>query len=893
MSSPVIRIGTEVDLLGAQQIEQIAEVVVAAMEKMGVSFKDAEAKGEESALGIKEAFQTMAEGVETSMEGLNTAIASTGGAISALGAILGVAMVGEFINGVKESLLQVDHLSEATGMSVESLTEWKDVMEASGASTERLPQQLTKLSQAMEAAAQGSQKQVDMFHAMGIETAGWAEKMPDANSVLLQMADHLHSSTNATEDLSNASRILGRGSVELIATLKEGSAAIEQQKQAHAAHAQAVAESVGAAKALQAQEEELKSQLETALMPAFQALVTLVELVYAGFIKLVAGLENVGRMAMGAGQALWDGFGDKLSAINEALHGNFRKAEEISKGAMQHMKDDWSLTMSDVGQTWDAANKKADDFLTHMEEVKGKTAEGPEGGGGPVTRKRDTGVEQQILENRRKVAEESIKLSEDQARAEADAHARAQQIALTQSALAQSKNLDDRKHYDEQVADAARTAAQADMDISTNAANAKYEADKAFLEKSIAIHSSGSAQDLKERAKLHGDLQVLELQHSDVILKIKAEHEKKVQDIDKRLADEELKIRQQATKDAINVEEESLKAQEEALSGEEKASQASYTRKEKLIQDAANLHRISNQQELNSELALYAQEEQAAVQLLEKKKALFIQEAILNAQKNGQIMTEEQASRLAGAIKIDNEILSAHEQYLNKVQAAEEAAEKKREATWQKGFSTINSGFNQAISSTLQGTETASQAFTKMFNSMTIQLFQFVAQWILKKTEMWAMDAILGKAAASTQLISEGTSAAALGAAHAAASTAAIPITGPALAPAAGAAMFSEIMGLIGLGMFEEGGIVPMTGIAMLHQGEGVLTEPLMREVRSYNRGETQSSGNTIHLTYAPQVSAIDGASVQRVLNDHLTVLSDAMKKAGKSGNVKASDFLR
>jgi hypothetical protein len=142
-------------------------------------------------------------------------------------------------------------LAEASGLSVVQLVELKDSLESLGVSTERLPQQVTKLSQNIAAAGGGSKEASHLFHQLGIETEGWAGKLPSSIDVLLQMSHHLKESSLSTNDLAAASKLLGRNSFETVAFLKQGDDAIKQQMKSHEAHARAVNESVQAARQLQ------------------------------------------------------------------------------------------------------------------------------------------------------------------------------------------------------------------------------------------------------------------------------------------------------------------------------------------------------------------------------------------------------------------------------------------------------------------------------------------------------------------------------------------------------------------------------------------------------------------------------------------------------------------
>ena len=91
------------------------------------------------------------------------------------------------------------------------------------------------------------------------------------------------------------------------------------------------------------------------------------------------------------------------------------------------------------------------------------------------------------------------------------------------------------------------------------------------------------------------------------------------------------------------------------------------------------------------------------------------------------------------------------------------------------------------------------------------------------------------------------------------------------LAPALAAGAFASVMA------FEAGGIVP--GVengdvvpARLTPGEAVipkeLTEQLTHAAR-FGDNSKQSGGTQVHVHYAPQIHAIDGPSVRRMLDDH------------------------
>jgi hypothetical protein len=92
-----------------------------------------------------------------------------------------------------------------------------------------------------------------------------------------------------------------------------------------------------------------------------------------------------------------------------------------------------------------------------------------------------------------------------------------------------------------------------------------------------------------------------------------------------------------------------------------------------------------------------------------------------------------------------------------------------------------------------------------------------------------------------------------------------IPIVGPVLGAAAAATTFAGIMALAS---FEQGGIVPKTGVALVHQSEGVLTAPTTRMLQTVNNAVNNGGlrKNSLQFTHAPVIKALDARDMGRVL---------------------------
>jgi hypothetical protein len=206
---------------------------------------------------------------------------------------------------------------------------------------------------------------------------------------------------------------------------------------------------------------------------------------------------------------------------------------------------------------------------------------------------------------------------------------------------------------------------------------------------------------------------------------------------------------------------------------------------------------------------------------------------------------------------------------------------------YKKVYDAITQDFNSAISKMITTTEGPAKAFAQMLNQMLGQLATFVLQYLEKKAEMWLMDEIFGKTAASTSAITQITSDAAVAGAGAYAATAAIPFVGPALAPAAAATAYAGAISFLGLAAFEAGGVVngahgmPVPIVA--HAGERVLstaqTQTFERMVNSPSGG-----GSNIHLNYSPNVNAFDRHGFRSTLQAHKDDIVSIVRQAVNTG---------
>lgn len=178
---------------------------------------------------------------------------------------------------------------------------------------------------------------------------------------------------------------------------------------------------------------------------------------------------------------------------------------------------------------------------------------------------------------------------------------------------------------------------------------------------------------------------------------------------------------------------------------------------------------------------------------------------------------------------------------------------------YQKLANEFNQGFTRALNSWATQSETASKAFAKMFGEIELQLIDFVAQWLLKKAEMWARGHVLqitGVAAQKTTQTAANVGIVTADAGVAFAGTMAYyaavnPVAAPALAAAAAA---TTLAGGLSAQAFEHGGVVagsagsPVPIIA--HAGERVLSASQTSNFHSLvnSQSSTRSSSRVVNV---------------------------------------------
>jgi hypothetical protein len=803
-----------------------AALAALALAKLKAAQATAELAAAEAALKTKTDAESFSLGELTARltevaEGADIASLSTASAFGALGAVLGgaafVALAGAALNKFKETEIELAHMSEATGISVSKLVQLQSAMTESGAPTDRLGITLQRLSKAIVQAADGSPQASEAFKQLGVDTSQWAGQLPSADAILLQLADHFHSSSDATRDLGDSTLVLGRNTIGLVGFLKQGSAAIEEQMAKYKGLGDAKEADIAPAQALLRLETEVSAQFSTMIASIFPELVAGIRYTAVGFESLVVGVKTTVDVLVGLGLAM-DGAADAMEGVLALSIGDTRGGMELLSQATVKVGAAFGFASEQISKDFEDGLKRANQILSETRDNAGKGIKAPEEGG---TDNKLAEAQISALENHQK-GMLAIQKSFVEAQAQLGAISAAAKLEQLQKLSADEIQV-------ERDAIAARTAiAQQDPNHPEKVA--------ALNGQLLALEDRATAEQIKSS----GEIVAAKQKDADKQLELAQKlQEAEAKTYEKQVI-EQLKPIVQHAADVI-------KAQGEELSGEE-AHVKKLAEIQRLRVDAElTIGQITRSQHTAMLLAIEQDELASELRILQQRLAL-----------EGDGGQQE----LALQQKIQNQIQAIKDAAAVKSEQILDSGLKKEESLYARSLNVINRDFEHAFSEWIDGTKRFSAAFEQMglhmVDQMVTKLIMLAIKWAeheLLKTALTtsgnqARVISNSAAAAQTSAIDATTSLKSLSSSAASAAGKAydavvgIPIIGPVLAPAAAAAAFAAVLGFGALVSAERGAVLGSDSMAMLHANEMVLPAPISKGMQDMISNSAANGGS-------------------------------------------------
>jgi len=320
----------------------------------------AEAKAQHAALKNELLEESMAAKLGA---GINEEL--TGAVTGMLAAFATVEAVKGFIEHVQKSVLELELLSEKTGIGIDKLAGLQHVAEANGVSFDAVGNGLVRLERAQTIAIEKAGQQRDAFARVGISLEEIKKSSP--LELLYRLADAMENGKTHGEAITSAITLFGKGGAALIPILQMGGEELRKMTDEAARNSGVTQEAGEAAKKWEAETANLSTAFRGALIPVMQALVQLLPYVITGFDVLWLALKEIGVGIGGLFMAIYDGFGGVTKIIEDLVLGNFQKAVSDAQVMGSEFAKNWQTTMG----LWKGEYQSSAEFL---KEVWAKTA---------------------------------------------------------------------------------------------------------------------------------------------------------------------------------------------------------------------------------------------------------------------------------------------------------------------------------------------------------------------------------------------------------------------------------------------------------------------------------------------------------------------------------------
>ena len=278
------------------------------------------------------------------------------------------------------------------------------------------------------------------------------------------------------------------------------------------------------------------------------------------------------------------------------------------------------------------------------------------------------------------------------------------------------------------------------------------------------------------------------------------------------------------------------------------------------------------------QMGLVSEQEKYAMQLEFENRSYQIDLRALRRQLQLDGLDLAQKRKLYNQIEV---LKARHEQQMQRINLQSANAQAQ---VYRRIFQSINTAFRGSLQGVLQGTQTVGQAMRSLATNVLASFAEMLAEQAL----LWLENKILGIATATATGLGNIQSSAASGAAAAYASTAAIPVVGPALAPAAAMKAFADISAFTALlPSFDVGAYnLPSDTIARVHKGETILPARAAESFRSAIEGRSSMGGSGGgNQPIQINIHAVDSQSVARLFKNNSSALAAALKQAQRSNN--------
>lgn len=788
-------------------------------------------------------------------------------------AAFAIERLSEWVDSMAELGEKTLAAAASVGMATEQFSQLAGIMNVFGVDTDMAGHTMERLERSMEMAQTGTGRQALAFEALGISQKQIQQGMQDMPGFLDLLRQRWQAYADDASKSANFFDIMGRSFDRLVPYLRQTDDEVARTKQDVADTGSVLDSTMAEAMEHTSQKVHLFGEaMKGVSITMFGAFHDAIDTVLDDLTKLVEGFNNAARGSGTTNQSLAvvvdlvDDFIAAIETITKALEQLWQVVSvtvdhivNFASVTGQMMKDLASGSFEKMGEdaaTWYEKSKARqeayvkdseaiwDGFAEHLAHLHDNIKYDPQ-----------TGLPMGV-DTSGKLPEITVTGDrEDQNKPHATSGQELQERLKEAAAEAQAELAIAKARYAEEEEAAKEAYTNGTMSVEQYAQAQRDAEDEMYAAtlKSLNSQLAAADQNKVQRIKLEGE-----------IAAAKEAHNTKLMQIDQQYYTQSTKLAEQAADQQIATNNKQLQTNEAMLTQQYTLGQIDFNQKIDLMRQYEQSTFESNQRRLEDLLSTLGKETQAWQQYHAKLEQL------------------EQAHALK-MIQLDQQQFAAMEHDIQ-------------------GFTdTFAHTFTSSIMGLVEGTETLQQAIAKIFDAMLEHIISFLMEWASKWAATQIANLFMSQSTqaegSAAQMVSDAGSIsddAAVAAAGAYAATAAIPMVGPELAPAAAAEAYAGAMSwMSGLAAFADGAWnIPSTMLATLHADEMVLPAPIASSIRANvpnfaagMSGAGGAGGGPISVTL--QVNALDGPSVARLLNDQrgtiATIVAEGIRNANGS----------
>jgi hypothetical protein len=237
------------------------------------------------------------------LDQMGRSLGMIGGIAAATGAALATSVVAVAIETSKK-MVELGHDAEKAGMGIQSFTEFAYAAKRSGVDVDTFTNAMSKLAKTAVASAQGNAQLTQALKQAGTSATDAAGRLRPTGDILTDIIKKYETLTDRTLKVGLAQQVFGRGGAGIIPFLEKGSKAIEEyRKQAEMLGVAFDENALGAAKQFAGTLAQVKAASEGAAIQFTSGLLPAINQILQGFTEVTGKTSAMRAFGETAGEA--------------------------------------------------------------------------------------------------------------------------------------------------------------------------------------------------------------------------------------------------------------------------------------------------------------------------------------------------------------------------------------------------------------------------------------------------------------------------------------------------------------------------------------------------------------------------------------------------------------